>query len=446
MNIALENILTQVTDSTLIDKDELTLILDSIPVESQPKDLQSIARLLFDRGKLTAYQARVIARGKGHLLLMKNYLILDKVGKGGMGTVFRAKHLKMNRDVAMKVLSRSHQSDPTVIQRFFREIHTAGMLSHPNIASAFDADQAHGHWFLVSEYIEGDNLGDLVEQNGSLSPTVAVDITLQSAIGLEFAHEAGVIHRDVKPANLMLDQTGNVKILDLGLAQFQSEKDQLKLTNTGTIIGTPHYMPPEQATSTHLVDARSDIYSLGCTLHYLLTGSPIYDEDTVIGTLMAHREQPLPNLKLRVQQLSPSIQLVFEKMVAKDPNDRYQRMSQVVEDLQLLKAERPLMYATCGSEILSEIRLKEFFEMLNHSSDQPVNGSSEYFLDDSQGSISSWDPPSVGVSALADRIAITSSPPNQRSDSPRSRSEISQLLIIAGAAVVLTSVFVWILF
>lgn len=405
----MKDILRVAKDAGLVDSDELSAVLDNLPADHDSAKSESVARLLLKSKKLTSYQARVISRGKGHLLLMKNYLIMEKIGKGGMGTVFRAKHLTMKRDVAMKVLTRDHKSDPRVTQRFFREIRAAGMLCHPNIASAFDADIDHGHWFLVSEFVNGEDLGCLVESEGKLTVATTIDIILQTAMGLECAHESGVVHRDIKPANLMLDQLGKVKILDLGLAQLHSERDQLKLTYSGKILGTPHYMAPEQATSSRTVDERSDIYSLGCTLYYLLTASPMYESDTLMGVLMAHENQPIPALNDKVDGVNDMLQAVFEKMVAKRPQDRYQRMAHVVEELQSLKdGKKKAKHVLPYSGVSNESDIKRFLEMLEQHPGSGNDSPGEYFLDDSQGSIPTRGVASMQVSTLIDTVAARS--------------------------------------
>ena len=186
------------------------------------------------------------------------------------------------------------------LARFQREAKAAAKLNHPNIVTAYDADQANGVHFLVMEYVDGKDLSVLVKKNGPLPVGKAVNYILQAARGLEFAHKHGVIHRDIKPANLLLNAEGTVKILDMGLARVESTgtaATQAELTGTGAVMGTVDYMAPEQGVSTHSADARADIYSLGCTLHYLLIGRAAYDGENVSAKLVAHHTHPIPNLR-----------------------------------------------------------------------------------------------------------------------------------------------------
>ena len=331
MAVALEQFVKQLADSGVIAPGKLE---NFVPPKASPKDAQELARQLVHSKQLTAFQAQEIYQGRAKSLILGNYTILDKIGEGGMGQVFKAEHRRKKRIVAVKMLPRGVTKDPAAVARFQREVEAAAKLRHPNIVAADDADEANGVHFLVMEYVEGSDLSAVVKAHGPLPVAKAVNYVLQAARGLEFAHGEGVVHRDIKPANLLLDKKGTVKILDMGLARLSSDGNaatQADLTGTGAVLGTVDYMAPEQALSTKHADARADIYSLGCTLYYLLAGKPAYDGDTLMARLLAHRETPIPSLGADVPE---QVQAIFEKMVAKTVEDRYQTMSQVVAALE----------------------------------------------------------------------------------------------------------------
>ncbi len=331
MTVALEQFVKQLTNSGVIAPGKLE---NFVPPKAHPKDAQELARQLVQSRHLTKFQVQEIYQGRAKSLILGNYTILDKIGEGGMGQVFKAEHRRMRRIVAVKMLPKAVTKDAAAVARFQREVEAAAKLRHSNIVAADDADEANGVHFLVMEYIEGSDLSALVKKNGPLPVAKAVNYVLQAARGLEFAHGEGVIHRDIKPGNLLLDKKGTVKILDMGLARLSCDGNavtQAELTGTGAILGTVDYMAPEQALDTKHADARADMYSLGCTLYYLITGKSAYDGDTLMARLLAHREMPIPSLGADVPE---QIQAVFEKMVAKTIEDRYQTMSEVVAALE----------------------------------------------------------------------------------------------------------------
>ncbi len=337
MPVALEQFVKQIADSGVIAPGKLENFL---PPKAFPKDTQELARQLVQSKHLTKFQAQEIYAGRAKSLILGNYTILDKIGAGGMGQVFKAEHRRMHRLVAIKMLPAATMKDAAAVARFQREVEAAAKLRHPNIVATDDADEAGGVHFLVMEYVEGADLSALVKKSGPLPVAKAVNYILQAARGLEFAHGEGVVHRDIKPANLLVDKKGTVKILDMGLARIDGAGDtatQAELTGTGAVLGTVDYMAPEQALSTKHVDGRADIYSMGCTLHYLLTAHAAYDGDTLMAKLLAHREQPIPSLGAEVPD---EVQAVFEKMVAKKVQDRYQTMSEVVAALEQCNSGR----------------------------------------------------------------------------------------------------------
>lgn len=332
MAVALEQFVKQLEDSGVIDGDTLK---DFIPPNASPKDAEELARELVRQKKLTKFQAEELWRGKGKSLVLGNYVLLEKIGAGGMGQVFKARHTRMDRLVAVKLLPAAMTKDKAAIARFSREVQAAAKLRHTNIVAADDADQANGVHFLVMELVDGSDLSALVKANGPLSVEKAVNYILQAARGLEAAHAEGVVHRDIKPANLLLDKKGTVKILDMGLARIGGDAaGQAELTATGAIMGTVDFMAPEQALNTKGADARADIYALGCSLFYLLTGKATYDGDTLMAKLLAHRDQPIPDLRTICPHVPEPLEAVFKKMVAKKVEDRHQTMTEVLAALE----------------------------------------------------------------------------------------------------------------
>jgi eukaryotic-like serine/threonine-protein kinase len=270
---------------------------------------------------------------------LPGYEILGELGRGGMGVVFKARHRRMDRLVAIKVLPGDLVQDAAAVSRFEREVKAAARLKHPNIVAAYDAAEAEGVHFLAMEYVEGTDLSALVRHKGRLSVDWAVDCVLQAAHGLDYAHRHGVVHRDIKPGNLLLDSEGVVKVLDMGLARFETSlgADETELTGMGQIMGTVDYMSPEQALDTRHADARADIYALGMTLWYLLTARAAYSGENALARLLAHREQPIPSLRGACAAVSPALEAVFMKMVAKQPHDRYQTMAEVIATLESIR-------------------------------------------------------------------------------------------------------------
>ncbi len=250
------------------------------------------------------------------------YALLEELGSGGMGQVYKAVHCKLNRTVAVKLLPESLDQSPESVEQFLREAQALARLSHPNIVAVHDVGMADGRHFYAMDYVDGDDLARLVRQYGPMPVEQALDCILQTARGLEYAHAQGVVHRDINPSNLILDHDGTMKILDLGIAGIQppTERDGQDLAKTA--------------------DHRTDIYSLGCTLWFLLTGQPLNGGDTVAERLTVHREHPVPSLKTACLTAPAWLERVFLKMVAKKPEDRYPSMRALVADLEQQAAPR----------------------------------------------------------------------------------------------------------
>jgi serine/threonine protein kinase len=303
-------------------------------------DAGALARELVDRNWLTAYQVNALLQGRGAELVLGPYRILDWLGQGGMGQVFKARHASMDRVVALKIIPKDVVSNPIAVGRFYREVRAVAQLSHPNIVTAFEVNQAGQTHYLAMELVDGIDLARLVQQSGRLPIPRACEYIRQAAAGLQHAHEKGLVHRDIKPGNLMVarpraDEPSVIKILDFGLARFESESEHpLRLTQLGKIVGTVDYMAPEQAQNARTADIRADIYSLGCSLFYLLTGTPPFSgEDTVerIGTRVLG---DAPSVRQCRPEVSPALERVLGKMMARNPLDRYQTPSEVAQALE----------------------------------------------------------------------------------------------------------------
>ena len=304
-----------------------------------------LSRALVQAGKLTPYQAAAVYQKKSRGLLIGNYIILDKIGQGGMGMVFKCRHRRLGRPGALKILPPSFARDRQAVLRFRREIEAAGRLEHPNVVAAVDADEDRGVHFLVMEFVEGRDLDRVVRDRGPMPVSQAIDCIIQAARGLEAAHAQGIVHRDIKPGNLMLDAAGTVRVLDLGLARIVDAANPFgsspggRLTESGMYMGTVDFMAPEQAEDSRRADHRADVYALGCSLYYLLTAQTPFDGPTVLKRLMAHLEQPAPSLRSKRPEAPAKLEAVFQKMMAKRPEDRPQSMTELISLLEPCKAD-----------------------------------------------------------------------------------------------------------
>ncbi len=306
-------------------------------LQRQFPDLKPLANELVRRGWLTAFQANQVAAGKGAQLVLDQYILLDLLGQGGMGAVYKARHQGMKRLVALKVIRAELLKKPEALARFRREAEIAARLAHPNVVTVHDSNTESGRHYLVMEYIDGTDLAQLVETRGPLPVAEACESIRQAALGLQHAHEQGLVHRDIKPHNLMLTKQGVVKLMDLGLARTAHAAGATALskglTGAGAMMGTPDYLAPEQARDAKRVDIRADIYSLGCTLYHLLAGRvPLPAEslpEAVVKHLM-HEPDPIENVR---PDVPAGLGEVVRKMMAKQPEDRFQTPGDVAAAL-----------------------------------------------------------------------------------------------------------------
>ena len=286
-------------------------------------------------GLITNFQAEQFLLGKWRGFTIGKYKLLERIGVGGMGQVFLCEHLFMKRRVAIKVLPPAKAEQPAALGRFYREARAAGSLEHPNIVRTHDIDQDGNLHFIVMEYVDGSNLLDVVKKFGPMDISRATDYIRQVADGLQFAHSAGLIHRDVKPGNVLIDRSGQAKLLDMGLARFYNDQaDNLTVKYDDKIVlGTADYVAPEQVANSHGVDTRADIYALGASYYFMLAGHPPFPSGTVSQKLLWHRtKEPTPIRQVR-PEVSEGIAKVLVRMMAKDPNARYQTPGEVAADL-----------------------------------------------------------------------------------------------------------------
>lgn len=299
-------------------------------------DPNAVAEALVESATLTQWQAEKLLQGKHKGFFLGSYRLLKPLGKGGMGAVFLAEHEMMRRRCAIKVLPHSSiKEGSSVLSRFYVEAQAVAALDHQNIVRAYDVskevkDNKEIH-YLVMEYVEGEDVQGMVNDQGPLDYVRAADLIRQTANGLAHAHENGLVHRDIKPANLLVDKKGVVKILDLGLARFFDDSDEASLTkeHNETVLGTADYLSPEQALNSHDVDHRTDVYSLGCTAYFMVTGHPPFPDGTVAQRLVAHQvKTPKPIRDERVDAPADLVAII-DKMMAKEPEKRFQTAADI---------------------------------------------------------------------------------------------------------------------
>ena len=326
-----EEFLQVVEKSQLLAPSILKQILPQIEaLGDRFSDPDRMAKLMVRSDLITPYQSKHLLQGRTAGFYFGKCKILEVLGRGGMGTVYLAEQITMHRLVAVKVVRRIVKSKSDTIARFTREAHAVASLRHSNIVQAFDFDHADGVPYIVMEHIEGLSANQLVEKLGPIPFAQAADIVMQCAAGLEHAHQNSMVHRDVKPGNVMIDSGGVVKLLDLGLCTM-CEKNNDSLTTDDDQLGTVDYIAPEQAMDSHNADIRADIYSLGAVFYYLLSGQILYpDASTAQKLIYCQTAKPTPLSKL-VPDVPPQLETIISKMLSKDPNDRYQTPSEVIK-------------------------------------------------------------------------------------------------------------------
>lgn len=345
--------MTTSTESLLNDLREQELIATEhqSQLEKLAKEYDNPRRLckaLVQSDLLTPYQANQLLKGKAESLRLGSYVLLARLGEGGMGQVFKARHVRLNRIVALKRIREDHMTKPVALKRFLREVRLAAGLSHPNIISIYDAEEEGNACFLIMEYIEGRDLAEIVKEEGPIPWEQALEYIRQTALGLDYAHKNGLIHRDIKPHNLLVSHRhynakqnqqaktspslGEVKILDLGVARLLEGDDATQsttLTREGVVVGTIDYLSPEQARSSHKVDARADLYSLGCTLYHMLTGRTPFPGDSALDKLLKHQtEEAIPVCEVQ-SDIPAVVGELVSRLMKKELDKRCQSASEL---------------------------------------------------------------------------------------------------------------------
>jgi serine/threonine protein kinase len=317
--------------------------------EKLPEDPAKVAAAMRKAGLVTEWHTDKLLTGKYKGFFLGKYKLLGHIGSGGMSSVYLAEHIRMHDKRAIKVLPRTRVKDATYLARFQLEAKAIASLNHPNIVSAFDIDNEGDTHYIVMEYVDGVDLQVLVRRDGALEPGTAALLLAQAADGLQHAHQRGVIHRDVKPANLLLDNEGRVRLLDMGLALVAAQDDQsLTVAHNENVLGTADYLAPEQALNSHKVDHRADIYGLGCTLYYLLTGRPPFPDGTLAQRIAKHQSEMPPSIKKLRPDCPGEIEGICVKMIQKDPQYRYQSASDVAETLRRFASTVPARQLTAA--------------------------------------------------------------------------------------------------
>ena len=317
------DLLPVIRSSGVLGDRQLAEIKTKVLQGDYPLDSTALAERLVRDNVLTAFQAKRLLSNRPQGLVVGRYIILDRVGSGSMGRVYRAHHVMMDRVVALKIIAPEISSNERVVARFQREMKLVGRLDHPNVVRAFDADQINRVLYIVMEYVAGMSLGERLKKNGPIPAAEMIDYAAQAALGLAHAHEQGIVHRDIKPSNILLNEDRRIKILDLGLGVLmEADAAATFATADGIAVGTVDYMSPEQACGRE-VDGRSDLYGLGCSMYHLMTGKlPFPGESPIerLGKRISGRHTPITEY---LPEMPASFVRVLDKMLAHKPHERY---------------------------------------------------------------------------------------------------------------------------
>jgi serine/threonine protein kinase len=338
--VSVEKLVDLLKRSGLIENlDQITQAISALKAQSGgllPGDSKTVAKFFVEEKLITDWQSEKLLEGRYKGFFLGKYKLLGHLGSGGMSSVYLADHVLMRRRVAIKVLPPKRVDDSSYLARFHQEAQAAASLDHRNIVRAYDVDSDKGTHYLVMEFVDGMDLQRMVKKSGPPDYDTVANYIAQTAEGLSHAHTSGLIHRDIKPANLLVDGDGLVKILDMGLARFADNDDDeasLTLAHEENVLGTADYLAPEQALNSHTVDGRADIYSLGCTMYYMLTGHPPYPEGTLSQRLLAHQNQKPASILEDRPDAPRDLVAICERMMSKKEEDRQQSATEVAQQL-----------------------------------------------------------------------------------------------------------------
>ncbi len=368
MDLSVQNVFGLVIRSRLLSTDEARAMFDRWQAEAKDSagNVAEFSRWMVANQYVTEYQATLLARGHADCFFLNQYKVLDRLGRGRMAGVYKAVH-RLGQVVAVKVLPPSKAKDAHLLARFQREARLAMKLRHPNVVRTFQVGATGGLYYLIMECLEGETLDDVLQRRKKLPPQEAVRVVYQGLLGMQHLHELGMVHRDVKPANLMVVPAGipgpgdstlrsTVKLLDMSLARALSDESidesagEPQLTSEGTLLGTPDYMAPEQARDAHAADIRADVYSLGCVLYHLIAGQSPFPDSNIISQMIRHAsEEPKP-LKAFNPAVPDGLQQIVSWMMAKEPAKRYPTPERAAQALQVFLAAEAAPVANLEAE------------------------------------------------------------------------------------------------
>lgn len=340
MSVSREEFIRTLGESGVMDLSELVRFeQDQGPPTLYSTTASDLARQLVSEYRITEYQAKVLMQEKQGPLRVGKFQILEQIGEGGMGVVFKARLNEARNLVALKLLPPRLSDKHEAKLRFQREVALAAKLVHPNIVTALGSGEDNGKLYFVMEFVDGRSLSDVMAKT-PLPLLTAFECIRDASRGIAYAHKKNVIHRDIKPSNLLVRRDGSVKILDMGLARCLDteerdlEQTQTQITHSGTILGTADFMAPEQAINSKNAGPQADVYSLGCTLYYALTGKNMFAGSTVMEKIIAHRERPIPSLLDARDDIPLPVEAIFQRMVAKRPEDRFKSADELLAEME----------------------------------------------------------------------------------------------------------------